>query len=308
MELRQLEVFLAVAEELHFGHAADLVGLSQPALTQAVARLERRLGARLFERTSRAVSLTPAGSALVDRARCLLADAASAETLVHRTAAGELGTVRLGVVGTALLEVFPQLVREVRRRHPGLVLEPVEQVGAAQVADLRAGRLDLGIVHAAAPATAGAGQWPDGLAGVPLRAERLSVAVPADHRLAHRTAILLTELRGDPLVAVRPEREADTLAGYLDACARAGFAPPAVTPVASLQALLGYVAAGLGWAFVAESVAAGLQRAGVTYLAVRDLEHRLPTSLVWPADRLAASARLVRDVAVQLAEQGPRDT
>ncbi|MBJ7332870.1 MAG: LysR family transcriptional regulator, partial [Solirubrobacteraceae bacterium] len=276
MELRQLELFVAVAEELHFGRAARRVHLSQPALTQAIARFERRLDAQLFDRTSRRVNLTPAGAALVDRARALLADADSVTDLVARTARGELGVVRLGVVGTAMLELLPALVRNTRAVHPELELQLSEATGARQLEDLRAGRLDLGVLHA------DAAEPPAGVELQSLYAEPLAVALPADHPLATHRALRLAELQDERLVLIAPEREADTSSMYLKACARAGFSPKIAAHVTSLQALLGFVAAGLGWAFVAQSVVENLQRDHVTYVALRGTTLRLPTSIAWP--------------------------
>src|SRR5919204_4714082 len=113
MELRQLEIVVILGEELHFERAADRVHLSQPALTQALARFERQLGARLFDRSSRRVTLTPAGAELLPRARALLDEADETAQVVDRVARGEQGTVRLGVVGTAMLDLLPPLVRGV---------------------------------------------------------------------------------------------------------------------------------------------------------------------------------------------------
>jgi DNA-binding transcriptional LysR family regulator len=296
MELRQLEIVVALSEELHFGRTAERVHLSQPALTQALSRFESELGARLFERTSRRVALTPAGAALVPRARALLEQAAGAGDLVRRVARGEQGTVRLGVVGSAMLDLLPELVRGVRAQHPGVELDIREAIGAAQVEELRQERLDLGILHVAA------GAPPEGLRVLQLRAEPLSIALPADHRLARRAALRLSELRDEPLVLVRPEQEADTSALYLGACADAGFAARVGPQVTSLQAQLGLVAAGLGWAFVSRSVTESLDRRGVVFVALRGTTARLPIALAWPARGLTASARVVRATAQALAQ------
>lgn len=296
MELRQLELFLAVAEELHFGRAAARVHLSQPAFTQAIARFEEQLGVRLLDRTSRSVALTPAGAALVSRARAILAEAAFAGDVVRRTARGELGAVRVGVVGTAMVELLPALVRAVRAAHPGLELLLTEETGARQAEDLRAGRLDLGILHARTPVA------PDGLELQALRDEALSVALPRDHRLAHRRVVRLEELAADPLILIAPEPEASTHGLYLDACAKAGFAPTIGARVTSLQAQLGFVAAGLGWAFAAASVVGTLRRDDVIFVALRGVSARLPTALAWPSGRLTAPAGLVRDAAAGLAQ------
>jgi DNA-binding transcriptional LysR family regulator len=295
MELRQLEIVVALSEELHFGRTAERVHLSQPALTQALSRFEAQLGTRLFERTSRRVTLTPAGAALVPRARALLEQAGDAADLVGRIARGEQGTVRLGVVGSAMLNLLPELVRSVRARHPGIELDIREEIGATQVEELRQRKLDLGIMHLASDAT------PEGLRILQLRAEPISVALPADHRLARRAALRLSELRDEPLVLVRPEREADTSRLYLGACADAGFAAHVGPQVTSLQAQLGLVAAGLGWAFVSRSVVETLDRSGVVFVALRGTGARLPIALAWPERGLTPPARLVRAAAEKLA-------
>jgi DNA-binding transcriptional LysR family regulator len=286
---REYEIVVALGEELHFGRTAERLHLSQPALTQALARLEVRLGAPLFERSSRRVALTPAGAALLPRARAVLEQTAEAVELVGRVARGEQGAVRLGVVGSAMLELLPELVRVVRDRRPGIELDIREAVSAEQVAALRVGRLDLGLLHV--------GVAPDGLSTLPLRDERLAIALPADHRLAHRSLLGLHELRADPLVVMRREAEADTQAIYLQACADAGFAAWIAQVVGSLQALLGFVAAGLGWAFVARSLVGTIQREGVRLIPLRGTAARLPTALAWNPGRLSAPAGVVLELA-----------
>lgn len=294
VDLRALEIFLAVADELHFGRAARRVHLSQPALTAAIARLERALGTRLFERTSRSVALSATGAALEPRARALLADAHDLRVLVARTARGELGSVRVGVVGTAMLGLMPSLVRAVRLAHPGIDLVLREQTGAAQVEDLRAGHLDLGVLHA------GPTDVPAGLALLPLPHEQLLIAVPSDHRLAGRRLVRLGELREDPLVVMRGEREADTYGRYVQVCAEAGFAPRIGQLATSLNAVLGYVAAGLGWAFVAASTARGLRRDDIAVLEVHGAQLTLSIALAWSVAGLPPAAATVRDVAARL--------
>jgi len=119
-------------------------------------------------------------------------------------------------------------------------------------------------------------------------------------RLAARRVLRLAELRDDPLVVMRPEPEADTHALYLDACAQAGFVPRVAQLATSLQALLGFVAAGLGWGFVAAPIADGLRRDGVRVLRLRGTDAVLPTALAWPAGALSPPARLVHEQAAML--------
>jgi DNA-binding transcriptional LysR family regulator len=112
----------------------------------------------------------------------------------------------------------------------------------------------------------------------------------------------LSELRDEPLVLVRPEREADTSALYLGACVDAGFSAHVAHQVTSLQAQLGLVAAGLGWAFASRSVVESLDRSGVVFVALRGTTARLPFALAWPTRGLTAPARLVRTAAEALAQ------
>lgn len=296
MDLRQLEIVVAVAEELHFGRAAERVHLSQPALTQAVARMERQLGTRLFDRSTRVVQPTAAGQALIPRARAVLAEVAAAEDLVRRTGRGELGTVRMGVVGSAMLALVPAGIRALREEFPDLRLDLTEAVGAEQVVQLREGRLDLGLLHCDPHAP------PSELDATRVSSERLAAVVAADHKLAGRGAIRLSELSQEPLVAIRKEQEVDTQRLYLTACSDAGFVPVAVEEVTSLQGLLGMVAAGTGWAFVSQSVAAGMRREQLRFLDLSDVGTALPTSVVWDPRQLTAAAAVVRDTLIGLGE------
>ncbi len=138
IDLRLLRQFVAVAEELHFRRAARRLAMSQPPLTAAIQRLEAEIGATLLERGNRAVALTPAGATLLEEARALLRQADHAVLAARDAAAGRLGIVRLGYVGSAMYGRLPATIRSLRRHHPGLRLELREATTAAQVAALHA--------------------------------------------------------------------------------------------------------------------------------------------------------------------------
>ncbi|MGL4176252.1 MAG: LysR family transcriptional regulator [Dermatophilaceae bacterium] len=294
MDPRLLEPFLAVVDEGSFIRAAERVSLSQPGLTHAVARLERQLGVRLLDRSTRRVDVTPAGAELATHARRVLGDLARAEEAVRAVASGVAGVVRLGVVGSAMADVVPRLVRRLDRDAPDVQLQVVEALGGDQVGDLVDGRLDLAVVHAR--------HAPPGTKLRLMTEEPLCLALPADHPLAARTVVRLVELAAHPLVAIRREDVADTQHLYLGACRDAGFEPIAVREARSLQGLLGLVAAGAGWAFVAAPVLRGAIPEGVRIVDLRGVAQTLPVGVAWVPERLTPGAGRVREL---LAAVGP---
>src|SRR5213076_2095932 len=122
MELRHLRYFVAVAEELHFGRAAQRLHIAQPPLSQQIRRLEGDLGVSLFDRTNRRVALTDAGRAFLGEARLTLAQAERATQVASRAARGEIGQLIIGYMASAELNVFPRLLPVFRKRHPGIDL------------------------------------------------------------------------------------------------------------------------------------------------------------------------------------------
>src|SRR5689334_1027262 len=139
IELRLWRQFVALAETLHFGRAAQRLHMTQPPLTQAIAQLERLLGVRLFDRTKRSVKLTPAGDALLPQARELLARALSLPAQARAAAGGESGTLRLAFVSTVGFAQLPEWVRSFRAKHPQVQLELIEATGDVQLAALERG-------------------------------------------------------------------------------------------------------------------------------------------------------------------------
>ncbi len=248
IDLRLLRQFVAVAEELHFNRAARRLAMSQPPLTAAIRRLETEVGARLVERGNRTVALTAAGEALLTEARALLAHAEHAVTLARDAAAGRIGRVRLGYVGSAMYGRLPAAIRAFRRSHPEVRLELREATTAAQVAALRGGGLDLAI---AIPPLGEGG----GLRSEPFDADRLAIALPAGHRLAGRDAIRLADLADEPFV-LWPAREGR---GFHDRvmrlCAEAGFAPEVTQEAHGMHGVLALVAVEAGVSVVPASMA-----------------------------------------------------
>jgi len=234
--LRQLECVLAVADQLHFGRAARACGITQPALSQQVQQLERSLGAVLFERDRRQVLLTPAGQALVPRARAALAEVdAFLETagLLQDPLAGSL---RLGVIPTVAPYVLPDAVPALRRRFKKLRLLLREEQTPQLIADLESGRLDLGLL--ALEAELG------GLRTLPLYADPFLLAVPPGHRLAGRKQAQERDLAGEEVLLLEDGHCLRNQA--LSLCARAGAHELGDFRATSLNTLVRMIAGGNG--------------------------------------------------------------
>src|SRR4051812_32895739 len=151
IELRQLRYFVAVAEESHFGRAAQRLHMTQPPLSQTIQALEAMLGTPLFARTKRSVALTAAGAALLPEARRILQQAAALPELAQRTATGQSGLLSLAFVSTADYSVLPPLLREFRERYPQVQIDLREATTDVQLEDLMQGRIDAGLLIPSLP-------------------------------------------------------------------------------------------------------------------------------------------------------------
>jgi DNA-binding transcriptional LysR family regulator len=261
MELRHLRYFVAVAEERHFGRAAERLHMAQPPLSTQIRQLETELGVTLLTRTTRRVELTDAGTAYLARARELLAAVDDAGLEARRIAAGLSGRLVIGCVGSATYTLLPGLARRLREDLPGI---DVTFRGELLVPDLveavLSGALDIALLRPPVDET--------GVVLRPLRRERLVVAVPQDHPLAGRTELDVDDLRGQDLVA-HPGQGRSVMSTFLAGLCRAsGFAPRIRHEVAETSTLVTFVAAGLGLAVVPEPVAA-LRIPGVAYRPLR---------------------------------------
>src|SRR5579875_1269949 len=218
VEIRQIEAFVAVAEQLHFGRAAEQMRIGQPALSELVQRLERELGTPLFARTTRRVALTPAGEELLPRARSILDDVTSAKTAVRRVAQGEGGTLRLGITPPVAPVLAPYLTQQFAARAP-LVAITVQQLWLPMMTQLvAAGQIDVGI-------TCGLTLAQPGSIHASFCAQPLLVAVRPEHRLASAAGIALAGLAGDTLGMSRDSLFPAWALSQRQALAKAGIEP-----------------------------------------------------------------------------------
>ncbi|SEU06409.1 LysR family transcriptional regulator [Nonomuraea wenchangensis] len=275
-----------VARSGSFTAAAELLGHTQSAVSRRVAALERAAGGPLFERLPRGVRLTPAGAALHRHAVAVLDRLERAGEELAALHAGRGGTLRLGAFATANVDLVPGTLRRFAARRPGVELRLVEGLTTKLLARLRAGALDAAVVsdYPAGLPAADAGRL------VPLREDRLLVALPTGHRLAAEAEVDLRDLAGETWIEAAPRGQPTLL---LAACAAAGFAPRGGLRVAEWTGKFGFVAAGLGVTLVPELAA----RAVPAGLVLRPLRGQAPARRVYaalPEDPLPAALEFVR--------------
>jgi DNA-binding transcriptional LysR family regulator len=193
MELRQIRSFLSIAETLHFGRTAELIHISQPALSLQIRALEEEVGARLFERNRRKTTLTAAGFAFRDHAAAALSQLDQAAHRARLAAIGKLGLLRIGFISTAGSEIVPDVVRQFRELNPEVEFSLRNILTAEQVQMLEAGSLDIGFLRLPI------GGHP-ALDVVTVHREPFVLVVPSSHKLAQRKRVRLRELAGQDFV------------------------------------------------------------------------------------------------------------
>ena len=289
IDLRQLRYLVAVAEELHFGRAAQRLGMAQPPLTQQIQKLERALGTPVFLRRPRRTELTEAGAVLLEEARSLLGSFDQALERTRRAARGETGQLTVGVPPSVMLTRLPVAIRKYRDRFPEVRFTLREMATSAIEGALAAEQLDIGFLRAASGRSR------------EFRFEEQVVAVlPAVHPLASRPRLALRNLAAEPFVFF-PRRlgEAfyDELLGY---CVAAGFTPRVVQEATQWQSVVTFVEAGMGVS-IAPACVEKFRRSGVVY---RPLPGLSTSVLVCSqGDRKSAASgaflRLAREVLVR---------
>lgn len=296
MELRHLRYFVVLAEELHFGRAAEKLHISQPPLSMQIRALEEELGVTLFNRTQRHVSLTQAGQALLQEARQVLARMEQAVLVTRRAGRGEIGQLAVGFISVADYNVLPVVLREFRRRYPLVNLTLREATTDAQVADLVAGRLDVGFLlpPVAEPA----------LESVPVLREPLIAALPEKHPLARGTGRLALErLRDAPFILFPRPYAPGLYDDIVSCCKAAGFSPRVEQEAIQMQTIVSLVSAELGVALIPASLT-HLRRTGVVYKPLKQATPLTEIHLAWRRGDDLPALRVFVELAKQVTERG----
>lgn len=295
MELRHLRYFVAVAEELHFGRAAQRLLIAQQPLSRQIRDLEAEIGVNLFHRTKRTIRLTEAGQVFLPEARKTLQQAEHAILLAQQTGRGEIGKFVVGFTGPALNTVLPKIVRRFKEKHPNIELGLERLQTNEQVEALRSQQIQAGLLHP--PIN------DDSLRLEVIHREGLVAVLPDSHRLAQSERISISELAHESFIFY-PRHVGPVLYDrILGLCQQAGFSPRIVQEVVPQQTILGLVAAEIGVSLLhasAESVAP----AGVVLRPLAEPTPELELAVAWNPETtnpvLPAFLAIVRDVTRQL--------
>jgi DNA-binding transcriptional LysR family regulator len=265
IDLKQLKYFLAVAEEKSFSRAAERLHISQPPLSQQIQKLESELGVRLFARTTRSFELTVAGKALMSEAADLLARMSITIDTIRQIDRGEVGRLRVGIVGSAMWGPIPKLLEQFQSRFPRVSWTLHELGPNDQYEALRSKRIDVGFWREPRSDD-------DHLRHANLRQElcfreNVCVALHQTHRLAAKAHIELAELAGEPLLTLALDKSG--FARHLiQSCVDAGFNPAIYQEASEPQTVLAMVGAGLGVALMPETTARVIWP-GVTFVPIK---------------------------------------
>ncbi|WP_295819447.1 LysR family transcriptional regulator [uncultured Deinococcus sp.] len=238
MELRHLRHFVALAEEEHFGRAAERVFVVQQALSNSIRNLEDEVGVPLVLRTTRRVQLTPAGQEFLIGARQTLALAGQTVERARRAARGEVGRLTIGFVSGLAFGGLPEIVRRFRELFPNVSVDLRELTAQEQEAALRGGQIDVGLMLLPVRDPS--------LDSRPLWRQPLVAALPAEHALARRRKLKIGDLQGESFVFFPRQIRATYFDQVMRWCAAAGFTPHVVQEAIEVPTLLSLVAAGIG--------------------------------------------------------------
>jgi len=297
VEVRSAQAFLVLAEELHFGRAAQRLHMAQPPLSRLIRKIESDLGVLLFERTTRGVSLTTEGEVLIEPARELVMQSQRISEIIRRTQGGLTGRVRLGFAGPSVGRMVGSIARRFMAERPGIACElfssQFSHHGLEKVLD---GSLDAVI-----------GRWdflPAEVDSIVLAQEQLLLAVPESHPLASKEKVRATDLANEPWV-VLPGRGFATLPNRLNVLGITGrFVPRIVQLAPDSSTMLLLVSAHVGVALTLSGVRDNVPADGVTFLEFEPALGVVEVRLVWrrsdPSPALSALIAVAQRDAAEL--------
>lgn len=289
MEYKEVEAFLAVAEELHFGRAAEKLHISQPPLSMRIKQLEKRLGLQLFDRSTRNVQLTTGGRHLVDPARQALRMMQKLSDTATALVSGEAGVVSIGFAGASSYRSLPKLTRAVRQAFPKIDLQLHSQTYVYTAAELlREGALDLAFSRL--PTTSA------DLDSRIIEIERIICALPEDHHLAELDEIDIALLANEEFVSLPSTQGSILQSTMMSLCVTSGFSPKITQEAPDSATVLALVAAGAGITITLSSTQAA-QSQGIAYRPLVGIhpKHMFAT-LAWRKDNPSAALRNVLKV------------
>lgn len=292
MELRDLRYLAVLGSELHFGRAAARLHMTQPALSQALARLEREIGCPLLQRDTRGATLTEAGRVLLAETEDVLRTVDVACDLARRAGRGEIGEVTIGFVDAAVFDILPPLLRAFRQRYPAVNVTSRQLKAAELVEGVKAGQLDLAITR-----RDGSG---DEVEYRTLRRERLALAVSLANPLASVPDIAVADLAAERFIIPVIEGVPSLHGLWLDLCHDAGFEPRISAHISSIQVLIELIANDIGVAFVAESWTQN--NPDVVVKSLRGTDEYIEVGVAYLPRQMPGAARNLLEMALRMAD------
>ncbi|EDX86184.1 hypothetical protein S7335_3887 [Synechococcus sp. PCC 7335] len=275
MNLRQLNYFLAVANELHFGQAAKRLNMAQPPLSMQIKQLESDLDVQLFERTQRKVSLTAAGEVLKKEAEQILERIEVARRKTQQADRGETGQMAIAFVSSAMYSILPPWISAFRQSYPQVALTFQEATGLEQISGLLSHQIDIGFVRPPIEDVS--------ISDKVVWREPLVVALPEGHRLSTHKAISISSLEQEPFILIQRPLASEMYDKIISFCQQASFSPNITQTAQQLQTILGLVAANLGIAIL-PTAAQKLQRAGICYRPFIETTPAVELVMIWRKD------------------------
>jgi DNA-binding transcriptional LysR family regulator len=295
MELRQLEYFVAVAEEANFTRAAERVHISQSGVSAQIRQLERELGAELLDRSTRTATLTIAGQAALEHARAALASARAVQLSVGEVTGLIRGRLVVGmVIGCSIIPLFDALATFHDER-PGVELALLEGNSDRLVDDVRSGAIDLALIGIAATT-------PHGLQALTIVSERVVAVVPPGHPLTRRRRVTLSHIDAYPIVCMPPGTGIRTVFDL--GCAAKGITPTIALQASAADAIVDLVDRGLGVGILSESMAARYHDR-VTTLVINDVTTPVLLALIWNPTPNAALREMIQHSRTAFAKPQP---
>lgn len=296
MELRQLQYFRAVAEELNFGRAAKKLNLTQPPLTRQIRSLEQELGVELFYRTKRRVELTNAGKVFLAEVQRILEQVERSARVARRASQGEIGQLVVAFEGSSAYDIVPTSLKTYRERFPDVELMVLGMTTGEQVQALHKGKISAGFV---VPPLRGEEKE---LVVEAVLQEPLVLAISETHPFATQKRVKVRSLANESFVMAQRDSGCGLYDQVIAVCQRAGFVPKVVQEVNEMQVMLGFVAAELGIALLSASVKQ-FQRPGVVYRELQPSSPEVSLAVVWRRDErspvLHAFLEVVRELSLQ---------
>lgn len=290
MELQQLKYFTEVANQLHFGRAAERLHTSQQTVSYQIAQLESELNVQLFKRTTRKVELTLAGEALLEEVKQVFMHLQRGIDEAIRAEQGERGRLTIGYIGTMLFSILPSAVRLYREQYPEVEIVMQELPFQQMEQKLQLGEIDVGFsVYFDERHSEQTLHW------LVYSEAHITVALPKHHPLSDRPSISLFELADESFVILNRQESPVLFDLFVLSCRQIGFSPNIVQEAASDQAVIGLVAAGVGIALV-PSYMDKLFESDIAYVPLADTSFNIKLAACWHKDNRAAQVRQFADM------------